>query len=366
MTATPTAPSTTTAPLATDRFPLVNGVRALAALSVLVYHVGEIGGFHEGAGAGFGEVLSFGVPLFFVISGFLLYRPFVRARDAGARPVAVAQYGLKRALRILPAYWVALTLLTLQFDLPGVFTSDWWRYYGLLQIYDADTYNQGMGVAWTLCVEATFYLFLPLYAWLTARSSPRQDMLVLAGLGVGSLLFAAALTLTDTGEVFVGTLPGTFLWFAAGMAIAVISVNGRQIERRTAMRMWIGAALLLAALGALESAADGDGVFLVRHLLVTAVGALILFPAVTMATGPQRLLGRLGAWLGLISYSVYLYHATLIPPLAERNLDTGFWVLPYLVLLAGTLCVVIPVAAASYYMVERPFERLKPKTSTGR
>ena len=76
--------------------------------------------------------------LFFAISGFLLYRPWV----AAPRP-APRRYARRRALRILPAYWLALTLLAIFPGIVGVFTGDWWRYYLFLQLYSADTAQPG-------------------------------------------------------------------------------------------------------------------------------------------------------------------------------------------------------------------------------
>jgi peptidoglycan/LPS O-acetylase OafA/YrhL len=72
------------------------------------------------------------VGVFFALSGFLLYRPYLAARLAGRPQPSTRSFLRRRWLRILPAYWVALTVLAIWPGLPGVFTGDWWRYYGLL------------------------------------------------------------------------------------------------------------------------------------------------------------------------------------------------------------------------------------------
>src|SRR4051812_8429119 len=85
----------------------LDGLRALAALSVLAYHsLLATAGLGAASGA-----LHFGVPVFFVLSGLLLYRPFVAARMDGAPPPRLRSYAVRRAARIVPAYWTALLAL---------------------------------------------------------------------------------------------------------------------------------------------------------------------------------------------------------------------------------------------------------------
>lgn len=163
----------TAAPLAPPpghpRFPLMDSMRALAALSVFGYHVGYVTGANQHPTLGvFTSVLNVGVPIFFVISGFLLYRPFVAARH-GAPRRRVRDYARNRVLRIVPAYWVALTAAAGFPGLMGVFTGDWPWYYGFAQIYSPQRALLGLPVAWTLAVEVSFYLLLPVYALVVAR-----------------------------------------------------------------------------------------------------------------------------------------------------------------------------------------------------
>src|SRR4051794_6890563 len=100
------------------RIASLDGVRGLAALAVLTFHVQQFGGGHiPGISAILGSLNS-GVVIFFVLSGFLLYRPFVRARRDGTRP-AVGRYFRHRAIRIVPAYWLALVVLSAWPGLPG-------------------------------------------------------------------------------------------------------------------------------------------------------------------------------------------------------------------------------------------------------
>ena len=127
--------------------------------------------------------LDIGVTFFFVMSGFLLYRPFVAARFAGrtAPPSATTPAGI---LRIVPAYWVALTVLAATVGLCGVFTGDWWIYYGLLQNTQLSTTLCGIERWWPLAIEASFYVALPFWALLMARiqrGRPVRTMVRLEG-----------------------------------------------------------------------------------------------------------------------------------------------------------------------------------------
>src|SRR3954447_4142642 len=108
------------------RFPLIDGTRAIAVLAVVVVHSAVAG---EATGSSLsGRLLAHlnvGVAIFFVISGFLLYRPFIAHRSGGARAPAVGEYGKRRALRIFPAYWLALLVLTVLPGLTGVYGGHW-------------------------------------------------------------------------------------------------------------------------------------------------------------------------------------------------------------------------------------------------
>src|SRR5258708_3347975 len=104
--------SAATAPAAAKgRLAGFDGLRALAALAIVVLHVTSATGAVQATGAGrYFARLDVGVTIFFVISGFLLYRPFVRSHLDHARgAIALGSFWWRRALRIFPAYWVALT-----------------------------------------------------------------------------------------------------------------------------------------------------------------------------------------------------------------------------------------------------------------
>jgi len=324
------------------RFPLIDSCRALAALSVLAFHVGQIGHHPAGVLGQLNDGLAMGVPVFFLISGFVLYRPFVVSRGQG-RTVPLAGYARRRVLRIVPAYWVALTVLAVTAGLPGVLSGDFWRYYGFLQIYDAHTFDQGLGVAWTLCIEVTFYALLPLYALLATKV--RREAWLLGGLALASIVFRAAVYKHHG----VSTLPGTFFWFVPGMMLALLSTREPGIIQRAgrdhAVACWTAAAVaFVATCYAPAFAAD---------LLTPVVAFLFVLPAIFVgASAPGRVLSlRPLPWLGGISYAIYLYHATVMAWLADHG--AASWP----ALAVSTFVFTVAAAAGSWYVVEQPAMR---------
>ncbi|MGZ4268967.1 MAG: acyltransferase family protein [Solirubrobacteraceae bacterium] len=352
------APPAVAPPPGHPRFPHVDAVRALAALAVVAVHVAAFSGVTDSAAAGaFTARLDVGVAIFFCLSGFLLYRPYVVAAAGGRAAARAGVYARRRALRILPAYWFALAVLALW---PGLnFTGGWWRYAGFLQAYDANTTLGGIPPAWTLCVEVTFYALLPLYALALrrARGSVRAELAVLAALSLAALAFRTALHHDGAAHTVEGTLPGLFGWFAVGMALAVLSVAGR-VPARAPWAWWAGAAALFClvsvGIGAprvYDERAWSGGAWLAAHVLYAAIAACIVIPAIAASDdrGPRRILrGRALGWLGLVSYGIFLWHYTLLAELHAHGVHG--WV----ALAALGLPLTLACAAVSYHLVERP------------
>src|SRR4030081_1529929 len=218
------------------RFPAFDGFRALAAISVLVTHVAYLSGFNTRSPLGaLTARMDVGVAVFFMISGFLLYRPFVAARvsgDNGPRPLA---YFWRRGLRIFPAYWVALTVTVFVLHVPKNIppAKDMVLYYGLAHLYSLHNVIGPILSSYTLVTEVSFYVFLLLYAFVLSRvhATPRQhvriDLLALAVLFVGSVVYRVAVTggsfPYDRTFQLQNILPGWIDVFAVGMALAVLS-----------------------------------------------------------------------------------------------------------------------------------------------
>jgi len=351
------------------RFPLVDSLRAIAALGVFAYHIV----FHlavagDGQLRDYGLQLNVGVALFFVISGFLLYRPFAAARYAGDPVPPLVPYAVRRVLRIVPAYWVALPIVAVVLGLGEVLTPGGLiRYFGFLQIYDRETITGGIGPAWTLCIEVTFYLALPLWALLARRLPGRfltGELVGLAAIVALSLIWKALVIYVVPSDT-PGWLPAQ-VWlpafadhFAVGMALAVISVarpESMAALDRAPWLPWALAAAAFLALGGGGSVFGIDGLW--QHVLRGLLGAFLLLPAIfgdTSRGAVRRLLASpVLLWLGAISYGFYLWHLPVIlelSDLADGELAAG-------VLAAAALAVTVTVAAASWYGVERPALRL--------
>ena len=222
-------------PPGNPRFPLFDGLRGIAVLTILVFHASEFTGrVGLGVGGRAAEVLGSVSPiLFFLISGFLLYRPFVAARSGGRAGPRLGRYARRRILRIVPAYWVALTVLAIVPGIVGVFSGDWWRYYGYLQIYARRTDGGGIPVAWTLCVEVSFYVLLPLLSGLVVRLarrgqrafSFRTELLPLALLALGAVLVQLLAARRHISFLIATSIAGQAVWLCIGMALAVLSVG---------------------------------------------------------------------------------------------------------------------------------------------
>ena len=372
-------------------FPLLDGYRAMAAFMVLTTHVafntGEI--LTPVIGPVLGR-MDFGVTLFFLLSGFLLYRPWARAAMVDDSGPSVSGYALRRAARILPAYWVMVifTLLLLP-DIQPVSWAAWPVHLGLLHIYVPGFTLEGLTQTWSLATEVAFYLLLPVLAWLAGRqgrgrpdASARFQLAVLFGVGILALAFTIARVSGALGSNILSAywLPGFLDWFALGMAAAVIQVRlgmggapawmgaVRQVARATGWCLLIAAGLAVIAAtpiaGPLTFDPASPNSLVIKHLLYGAIAAFLLLPGF-LGVGDTREAPARGSWwaailaspvvvyLGTISYGVFLWHLVLLRfiqnALGLQVFAGGFWLVWPLVVLAS-----IAVASASWFILEKP------------
>jgi peptidoglycan/LPS O-acetylase OafA/YrhL len=400
------APSPAVAPPpGSPRFPLVDSLRGIAVLCVLTYHVTAISGALNRPVIGdlFPVLSNQGLTLFFAISGFLLYRPFVAARRAGRRASTYGRYARRRALRIVPAYWVALTVLAIFPGIVGVFSGQGWRYYLFLQGFSSRTVVSGIPSAWSLSAEVSFYIALPFWAMLVGRLSamlggarwPRWELALLAAVALGGVAVQVLASRLTVSSLLATTLLGESTWFAVGMALAVVSVAIQERPRPGRLVGWIAAHPDLSWLGAIACLI---GAVLVLHPgglfniivslrtpqpLARTLGSIALTGGFCVLVMAPALFGssdggaarRVLSWrpllyLGLISYGVYLYHLTIAELLGEPS-DPGHFSAGGVALAAhgghlrtaalwlGTLAVSVVVATVSYRLVELPLLRHK-------
>lgn len=358
-------------PPGNPRFPLLDAMRALAALAIVVYHAAAETEFTKVNELGaYTARLDVGVTLFFLLSGFLLYRPFAAARHEGRPPIRVRDYARRRVLRIVPAYWVALTLLALWPGLDAFWDGDWWRSYAFVQNLSGASTIQGIFAAWTLCIEVSFYVLLPFLAVAIGRVAGtrwRVELALLVALAVVAVAGRALILELGGGPGLRNSLAGYLDWFVYGMVLALLSIVWREREPVKPWLAWSGAAvafwLVSTQLGLTRGLFVDDGVAaeIGEHLLYALVAALLLLPAIFGTGGLLRraLASRALAWLGLVSYGVFLYHGPLVRWLDDRGVEdwlpgSGLVSLTLFGLAAAVAC-----AAASYYLVERPLLRFK-------
>jgi peptidoglycan/LPS O-acetylase OafA/YrhL len=370
-------------PRAPERSLRIDGLRAIAAFGVLGIHVGHSSGANVHAAYGaFTSHLNVGVTLFFLISGYLLYRPWALALLRERPAPSLRRYAARRMLRIVPAYWVALTLLALWPGLRGVLGPDWWVYYGFFQSLRLDWSFSGLMPAWSLSVEAHYYALLPLYAAAVARlaagRSPRAR-LAAAGLALIAVVgMGFCFELARRNALFwTGSLVAHLLWFAAGMALALArawhdDAPGalRWLTTRPTLCWGLAvatyAAVCLSGLPrALGSEPYTASQKLAEHVAYAVVSLLVMLPAIypdPRASLAGRVLDSraLGA-LGLASYGVFLWHQPLLFEMQRRGLDRLVPDWPFLSLALAIVPVAIACGAVSWLLVERPALRLAPR-----
>jgi peptidoglycan/LPS O-acetylase OafA/YrhL len=392
-------------PSSGSRLPGIEGLRAIAACSILVYHTWLYSPPGSGS-ANLGRLdpyvpgLTYGVILFFTLSGFLLYRPFVAAILRGRPLPDLRRYLRNRALRILPAYWFILLFCAvvlgsvLFWDASGnlangrlLDASRMARAAFFVQGYSPSTLLVGIGPAWSLAVEVVFYCALPLLALLAfalARRRPNRAgrrwaalvppalvlVLGLTGKLAGHYLVPPAAPFDDWGQNWHSVVVRSF-WcqadlFAFGMTLAVLRVDSEDGLLRLP-RWWRKAALIgaLAAYAVVAKTPDGQQLsYSPRNTLVAAacavVLALVVLPAGRAADSAfvRVLETRPFVAAGVVSYSIFLWHEPLI-----RWIDAHDFTLAgrggLLVNLLAAAAITGVASGLTYRFVEAPALRLK-------
>jgi peptidoglycan/LPS O-acetylase OafA/YrhL len=331
----------------------IEGLRALAVLSVIAYHA-----FSAVAPGGF-----VGVDVFFVISGFLITGIIVRERDAGA--FSWGRFYLRRARRILPAFLaVTLTVAALAawIELPqqlrttggvlgfsGLFTAN--LAFGRTPGYfDPVPQQSPLLHLWSLGVEEQFYLLWPaLIALLWLKPLKRARPWLALVLAVLSLAFAQKqLTAGAFSQAFFGLAPRVWEFLAGGLLLfGVPSPNRRRLAD---LASGAGLVLILGSVVLLNDRVPFPGL----AALPACLGAALLIwagqgqsprPSALLESAPARAVGR-------ISYSLYLWHWPLLVlarEVAQRPL--ALYERALLMAIAGGLAVL------SWRFVEQPFRR---------
>ncbi len=380
-------------PAGRDYFPALTGLRGIAAGWVALFHLWMLAGAPKLRlgpldltplfGAGF-----LGVDLFFVLSGFLLGRPFLAWAQGSRGFPDLRDFWKRRALRVLPAFYIQLLVLVVVGWIASgsapVSPRQLLAYLSMQFVFVADVAPLLNGVWWSLPVEWNFYLVLPLLGLLFARVGWRWAVLALLAAAVG-FRFACHHWLLE------GRMDGLFAYpaiiqlparideFAFGMLVAWFHLRPRAVSPRRDNALLLlglfGAAaigVVFVPLGDIFATAQQPWIYLYATCAGLAL-ALVVHAAAARAPLAQWLFeGRVLAFIGTVSYSLYLWHS----PIYGWALQGGLvdWLPgPKLLSLAVVLLpLVVLVSWLSYRGTEHPFlvtapaARRDARAATGR
>lgn len=343
--------------------PAVEGMRACAAIGVVITHVAFQTGHTTGVlGRALGR-FDLAVAVFFALSGFLLWRGHAAAARGLRQRPPTGHYLRSRIVRIMPGYLVAVVVIMLL--MPDV-TPDltvWLANLSLAQIYVPLTLTSGLTQMWSLSVEVSFYLALPLLALLARRVPVAARIPILLVTAVASLFWVLVPSDPASGHNLWNWPPAFFSWFAAGMVLAELTVMPVGWAHRVARQRVVMAGIALAAFTLAASPLAGrEGLqpgSVAQVMLKTAMGAIVagalLAPLVLdHPDTPHRWLGSptmvtLGRW----SYGLFVWHlaalAMVFPMIGAFAFDGHLPAILVLTLLFG-----FAIAAVSYALVESP------------
>ena len=347
----------------------IDGLRGVAALSVFAFHAWlytranvRAAGSDSGLDSALGE-LRIGLVLFFVLSGFLLFGPWVAARLQRTRQAPhTATYFAHRIGRIVPAYYVAIIgsalLLWPLAGEPGVRLPPLEQlplFFLFAQNQSAETVMTLDPPMWTLAVEASFYAVLPLIGWAALRSPATRlgQSLAPAALLLAGLVFNALLAKQDLPAITLSkSLPAMAPYFAAGM-LAAVWISGRRPTPRAALLLFAGAGVLVIGDAWVHANLVSGSDRALRMRVVRDLPAAAGFAAIVAlaAARPPRLLGwKPLAFTGLVSYGLYLWHVPVLIAMRAAG------VLPMSTV--GAIATALPVSILlgwlSFRLIERP------------
>jgi peptidoglycan/LPS O-acetylase OafA/YrhL len=393
----------TATPSSGQRLAGIEGTRAIAAGSILIFHV-WLYSSPERDPVGLGPLgvvapdLAYGVVLFFGLSGFLLYWPFAAAIVRRNEPPDARRYFWNRALRIIPAYWVILLLCSLVFQSalhPDGTTGALFDPLVLaqsmvfIQHYDPDQILTGIGPAWSLNVEVVFYLLLPLLGLvgmmlrrrvgaLAAAFAPALFLLVAGLVGKGLAAYAVPPRHAFAGweSDWHSVLERSFLCqadlFAFGMALAVVRVLWEDGTLR--LPTWwrlpavLGASSALILITTLVTD-NGQQLSYSPWNTVVALALAILLSLVVLVDLTDRrppILVQVLEWrplvlVGVVSYSVFLWHEPIVRGLQEHGLTVSGRA-GFVANLAIVATVTMLLSIATYRFVEEPSLRRRARS----
>lgn len=320
--------------------------------------------------------LELAVPMFFVLSGYLISGPWIRAYVLGKPAPSVRRYLRNRAVRIVPVFWLLSALMLLLYGASGSSGLDIATIFAFGQIYHKSGAEAFLSQAWSIDVEVGFYLVVPAVALLLTFATRRIGVRIGRDLGprgrVGLVLVLLAvvalasawLRATTYGTLWTDSPPATLYSFVPGIALATLELRlaGSLAHRRPRLlapvlglcAMLLGAAVVVAT--------STDSIAMVRargELAVVAVCGLalaaLLVRQLVRGDSPRWVDNRVTRWLGARSYPCYIVQSATITSgiFIVGRVGGGPWI-EFLVLTALVLPLTFAAGALVHAAVERP------------
>jgi peptidoglycan/LPS O-acetylase OafA/YrhL len=349
-----------------ERVASLTGIRAVAALLVMLTHTAyTTGNYTHGYVGLMYSRMEIGVPIFFVLSGFLLFGPWVKSLASGGPSPSVRRYAWHRVRRIMPAYAVTVIAAYLVYHFrtagpnPGHTWMGFLRNLSLTQIY-TDNYlfsylHQGLTQMWSLAVEVAFYVVLPLLAYLLVVVLCRRrwrPVLLLTGLAALALLTPAWLILVHTTDFLPDGarlwLPTYLSWFIGGMMLAVLQSMGVRAYAMASVPLAVACFFIVSTpIGGDPTTSPAElREALVKVAFYAVIATLMVAP---LALGDRGLYAKFLAsrpmvFLGEISYEIFLIHLLTMELVMVEIVHYPIYTGSVVVVFVVTFVVTVPVA----------------------
>lgn len=379
-----------------------DGVRGVGALFVFTTHVCLLADplpdnnlLSYGWAAPILGHIDLALSAFFVLSGYLIARPFTRAYITGGRRPGIRPYVRNRVLRVVPVFYFFTVLVLLRFGLDGSLESGaaapderstWWQVVAQFLFIQGQVGGPAsipIGPAWSIGAEVGFYFVIPLAAYgayFAGRRLRGQYARAAFALGVIGLVFVVSIALRAVDKYHFAWLtapPAIMYGFMPGVALGIVEplIAAPLRERaRLAKRLAWGAFALGLLCAIVYTTSDYDPrqtpihhALGVRAMLAALCTGLLFFGLIVLQIGtgaaPRLFANKAMLWLGARSYSFYLVHIWVLLEL-DRLLGAGESLETRLAVMAGIgFPLTVLSGALTYRYIELPFLERKIRTT---
>jgi peptidoglycan/LPS O-acetylase OafA/YrhL len=363
-----------------SHLPVLDGIRGIAISMVLLFHIWEMSWLDMSVGPltlnPVGTSGFLGVELFFFLSGFVIFDPYVRAWLSGKPGPTIADFARKRFLKIVPSYYLAIIVLVAtgyqhygslteagrDLALHAVFIHNWF----------AQTYGSIDGVMWSLGTEVQFYVLFPLLAWAFLR----QPVICTSAMIAASVIFRTAIIHSYFFHQLLTQLPAVFDLFAFGMASSYVYRYLEKNKPALAERRWLTTCAALAGVAAVCAMVvwchriryEPDGIALWQAHYRSLFGLTMAWATVALLFAAPVLQNAVAnvvlVFLAAISYNLYIWHQVIgrflvavhVPGHVGSPIQSDHhWQIMFSIV--AILCGII-VATLVTYLFEQPILRL--------